>query len=48
MPTKRKYTKVSCHRTTKAAKAAQKALHAKGFTARLKGKCVESAGKRKK
>lgn len=52
MKKKRKYKTVSCHKNKTAAKKAQKALHAKGFTAKLVKKdgktCVESAGKRKK
>lgn len=48
----RTYKKISCHNTKSAAKKAQKALHEKGFTARIVttgGKtCVESAGKKKR
>ena len=48
----RKYKTVSCHSKKSAAKKAQKALHNKGFTAKLVKKdgktCVQSAGKKKK
>ena len=45
----RKYKKVGCHRTKRAAKAAQKTLHGKGFTAKIDANnCVWSAGKKKK
>lgn len=47
----RTYKSVSCHTTKTAAKKKQKALHAKGMTAKIVSKdgkhCVESAGKKK-
>lgn len=49
----KKYVKKSCHATKGAAKAEQKTLHAKGYTARVvkdkeTGKhCIFSAGKKK-
>ena len=51
--TPRKYTKKSCHKTKTAAKAAQKELHGKNYTAKIvKSKegqfCVMSAGAKKR
>ena len=44
----RKYKKVSCHTTKTAAKKKAGAMRKKGLTAMVSGKCVLSAGKRKK
>jgi hypothetical protein len=50
--TKRKYSVKSCHKTKTAAKKEQKAMHAKGQTAKIVAKegkyCVASAGAKKK
>ena len=48
MATTRKYRKKSCHKTKAAAKKAAKSLRNKGQTAQVRGKCVYSAGKRRK
>ena len=48
MATTRKYKKASCHTTKSAAKKKANAMRRKGLTAQVRGKCVYSAGKRKK
>ena len=48
MATARKYRKKSCHQTKAAAKKAAKRMRNAGNTAQVRGKCVYSAGKRRK
>lgn len=43
-----RYTRESCHTTAGAAKKKAKDLREKGYTARVKGKCVYKGRKRKK
>ena len=44
----RKYKKVSCHNTVGAARKKAKAMRKAGKTARVSGKCVLSAGNKKR
>ena len=44
----RKYKKVSCHNTATTAKATAKKMRKAGKTAQVRGKCVYSAGKKKR
>ena len=48
MATTRRYKKASCHTTITAARKKAKTMRNKGLTAQVRGKCVYSAGKRKK